>query len=96
MESKINKESTDELLSILDDEIERKCFQLKQKQNEKRIKKVFFFSCLILPIIFIISVFTGFSITSFLVPLIIFEIIAFAFVAPLLLNINEEREALLK
>jgi hypothetical protein len=96
MESEINKKSTDTLLSILDDEIERKCFQLKQEQKEKLIKKIFFFSCLILPLILVISVFIDFSITSFLIPLLIFEIITFIFGAPLLLNLNEEREALLK
>jgi hypothetical protein len=96
MENKINKESTDMLLSVLDDEIERKCFQLKEKKKETLLKKVFFFSCLILPLILFISVFVGFSIVSLFVPMFIFQIIIFIFVAPLLLNLNEEREALLK
>lgn len=40
-------EKLETLLTSLDEEIERKCFELKQKKAEKTLKQLFIFCCLL-------------------------------------------------
>jgi|MTBAKSStandDraft_1061840.scaffolds.fasta_scaffold114776_3 uncharacterized membrane protein YdbT with pleckstrin-like domain len=62
----------DNLLCSLETEIDRKCIELKDKKQERRQAKKFYFICVMVLIIPSLIVFLGFNILSWLIPVILF------------------------
>jgi hypothetical protein len=80
---------SDILLSILDDEIVKKCFEIKRKRTEKALKRFFITACTLFVVIPVIFIFAGVNLT-FCVSAIIFIAVSFSILTPLLLNNNSE------
>ncbi|MDI6618923.1 MAG: hypothetical protein QME45_09665 [Clostridiales bacterium] len=90
MKYDVDTQSTAGLLLNLEDEIEKKCFQIKQKKNEIRMRRVFFSCCIFTILITFISLFTGFSIINIAVSLILFQSLALTLAVPFILDLNKE------
>lgn len=70
------------LLCKLDDEIDRKCFEIRQKNKDKILQAVFICACalfIIVPMLFVIA---GISLWTFCIPAILFLMICFCFLSP--------------
>lgn len=78
MDNNINR-----LLCNLDDEIDRKCFEIKQRKNNRLLQIVFVCSCALFVIIPMILVISGISLWTFPIPAILFLTICFCFLSPL-------------
>lgn len=78
------------LLIILGDEIDRKCFEIKQKNRNRMLQSVFICACALFVIVPILLVFAGISLWTFCIPAILFIIICFCLLSPLLFNVNWE------
>jgi uncharacterized membrane protein YiaA len=79
----------DAILLILDDEIEKKCFEIKRKRAEKALKSFFITACVLFVIIPVMFIFAGINLTL-CVSAIIFIAVSFSILTPLLLNNNSE------
>lgn len=51
-----SQRSTQILLAALDNEIEIKCLELKEKKRQNKLKRIFFFSCIAIMIISIVQI----------------------------------------
>lgn len=80
---------SDILLSILDDEIEKKCFEIKRKRTENALKRFFITACVLFILIPVIFIFAGVNLTL-CVYVILFIAVSFGILTPLLLNNNSE------
>ena len=78
----------DIMLSSLDDEIEKKCFEQKQKNTEKALKHVFMLACAAFILIPFLLVFAGVNLFTLFLPALLFIAISFGALSPLLLNNN--------
>ena len=76
----------DNLLLTLDDEIERKCFEIKQKKTEKALKFAFILGCTLFTIVPFILVFMGINLFAMLIPVVIFFAVSFVALMPLIFN----------
>lgn len=86
----IKNRDTERLLSLLDEEIDNKCEELREKHREAFIRKIFFLGCIF---VFIACVFQAiFSILniSFIMSFIIYQIAALIIVLSLVPNLNKE------
>lgn len=83
----MNDNKPDALLSLLNDEIEKKCFEIKHKRTEKTLKQFFITACALFVVIPILFIFAGVNLTLF-IPVIIFFAVSFGILTPLLLNNN--------
>lgn len=90
MSKDLDTQSTKDLLLALDDEIDRKCFELKESKKVTGLKKVFFYSCILMITLPLINIFIGFSITSFLIPIVVFQCLSLILLVPTILNLNKE------
>ncbi|MDP4117843.1 MAG: hypothetical protein Q8873_01455 [Bacillota bacterium] len=79
-------ENIDELLCKLDDEIDRKCLEIKQRNRNKILQTVFITTCVLFIILPIVLIFAGVSLWTFCIPAIIFFTISFSLLSPLALN----------
>lgn len=76
----------DNLLMTLDDEIDKKCFEIKQKKLEKALKSAFVLGCVLFAVIPFALILTGVNLFAILIPLAIFISVSFASLTPLILN----------
>lgn len=80
----LNKLDTKKLLMILDDELELKCQELKEKNEQLRLQKIFFLSCItILAAFFLQAFFKLFNLNIVLI-IIIYQIIALMVFIPII------------
>ncbi len=75
-----------ELLCKLDDEIDRKCFEIKQKNRNRLLQLVFVVACALFVLVPIILVFAGVSLWTFCIPAILFLMICFCILSPLVFS----------
>ncbi|MCR4436551.1 MAG: hypothetical protein QHH06_12230 [Clostridiales bacterium] len=90
MSKELDTQSTKDLLLALDDEIDQKCFELKEKKKAERLKKVFFYVCILVITLPFISIFTGFSLWSFLLPMVVFQGLSLILLVSGILNLDKE------
>ena len=86
----IDERATLELLALLDGEIDSKCIELKEKQRELKHKKVFFLSCLIFLISFLVQMFFNIFNINFLFAFFIYQAISLIFATPIIFLLNKE------
>ncbi|KPU27276.1 hypothetical protein TR13x_05890 [Caloranaerobacter sp. TR13] len=87
----IDERDTAILLAVLDKEIDMKCMELKEKQWELKLKKIFFSSCLLVLFTFLIQVFFKIFNLNILFVFFIYQGLALIFVTPLIFNLNKGR-----
>lgn len=84
----INKKDTAILLSYLDSNIEIKCNELKAKEEERKIKKIFFLSCSLIMLFFILQfIFKIFNL-NFLITFVMYQVIALIALIQFISNMN--------
>lgn len=88
----IDKKDTAILLAALDRNIDIKCIELKEKQRERKLKKIFFASCLLMMTFFIIQILFKVFNLNFLVIFLIYQVLALALLTPFVININKGGE----
>jgi hypothetical protein len=76
------------LLVRLDNEINIKCQELKEKQREAKLKKIFFSGCLFILFSFLIQVFFKIFNVNLIITFFTYQGVALILVAPLILNLN--------
>ncbi|MBE6081159.1 hypothetical protein [Sporanaerobacter sp. PP17-6a] len=81
MDKNINK-----LLCVLDNEIDRKCFEIKQRKRNKILQSVFIITCVLFIIVPMMFVFFGISLWTFCVPAILFFTICFCLLSPIVFS----------
>ena len=74
------------LLLSLDDEIGKKCFEIKQKRKEKALHRFFAFSCVLFVVLPFSLVLMGVNFLAFFIPAAIFQMVSL--IAFILLYIN--------
>jgi ABC-type polysaccharide/polyol phosphate export permease len=70
------------LLCKLDDEIDRKCFEIKQGNMNRMLQSAFIRACALFIIVPMLLVFAGISLWAFCIPAILFLTICFCFLLP--------------
>lgn len=78
----------DNLLLTLDEEIEKKCFEIKKEKAEQRLIKLFVFACSLFLIVPVLLVFAGVKLLSICVPVVLFLALAMLALSPIILNNN--------
>lgn len=81
-------DNLNELLSLLEDEIEKKSFELKQKRNRRIATKLFFSTCLLVAVIPCMLVFFGISFFILIIPAALFSLVSILLLTPLILDNN--------
>ncbi len=81
MDEDINK-----LLCGLDDEINKKCVELKQKKADRMLHSAFITACALFIIVPILLVLAGLNLWAFFIPAILFLTISFCFLLPLVFS----------
>lgn len=74
------------LLSELDEEINLKCMELKEKQKEIKQKKLFFISCISIIVLFILQIFFSLFNMNYVITILIYQFIALILIVPIILN----------
>ena len=88
---KVDEGSTRLLLTKLDNEIEIKCMELQEKQQEIQLKRVFFLSCVLVLFLFLMEVFFRIFNINFLIVFFVFQAAALLILLPVVLNLNKSR-----
>jgi hypothetical protein len=84
----IDKRATAILLAALDNEIDIKCMELKERQKEDKLKRLFFSGCVFILLFFVVQVlFKAFNF-SLLVYFLIYQGLALLLLTPFMLNLN--------
>jgi len=84
----IDQRATAVLLASLDRELDLKCMQLKEKQKETKLQKIFFLSCLFTLFSFILQALFNVTNLNFLWIFLIYQALALSFLTPFVLNSN--------
>lgn len=80
------------LLAGLDDEMEVKCTEIRQKKAQAVLHRLFILLCGLLLVVPVVMVFLGLNLFTVFVPVILFFTIGFLLLSPVLLtNDREER-----
>jgi len=87
----VDEGSTRQLLSKLDNEIERKCMELQERQHGILLKRVFFLSCVLVLFLFLMEVFFKVFNINFLIVFFVFQAASFLMLLPVVLNLNKSR-----
>jgi len=87
----VDEGSTRLLLTKLDNEIEIKCMELQEKQQEIQLKRVFFLSCVLVLFLFLMEVFFRIFNINFLIVFFVFQAAALLILLPVVLNLNKSR-----
>lgn len=85
----MNKQ-VDTLLLSLDDEIEKKCFEIRQKRKEKALHRFFIQACVLFVLLPFLLVLLGVNFLALLVSAIVFPAVSLIILILLLLNDNRE------
>lgn len=78
----------DNLLLNLDDEIEKKCFEIKRKKSLEKLKKIFILSCGFFIAVPIVLVFAGVNLLAVSIPIILFLTFSMFILSPIILTKN--------
>lgn len=81
MDDKLNN-----LLVNVNDEVERKCHQIKERKKDEKNKKIFAIACLLLLTIPFLLILIGINIITILVPVVVFLVISMIVLSPIVLN----------
>lgn len=81
-------ENANQLLSALDDEIERKCFEIKQKKAAGILQRFFIIACVLFVAVPVLFVLMGINLWTLCIPAVLFFIACFAVLSPLLFSGN--------
>ena len=85
----IDKRATTILLAELDKEIDIKCIELQERQKEVFQKRIFFLSCLLILVFFLLQIFfTIFSINYILI-ILTYQILALMVVLPIIIRLTK-------
>ena len=79
-------ENVNWLLHILDDEIDRKCFEIRQKRKTGLWEKFFIIGCALFVTVPMLLVFAGISLWTFCIPMMLFLMVSFSLLSPLLFS----------
>ena len=74
------------MLFSLDEEIERKCFELREKRWERTMKRTFVLLCMLFIVVPVVSVFLGLSVRSFISWAAVFVAVIAAVLSPVILS----------
>ena len=85
----MEERKVDELLISLEDEIERKCFQIKEKKKEKMKRRIFFLACLLVCFLPFLLHNLGLSLLAICIPTLIFLAVSMISLLPIII-INTE------
>lgn len=89
--AEVDKRATAILLADLEQEIEMKCIELKEKQQILKQKNIFFISCTMVVVIFLLQMFFNIFNVNIIIILLIYQVAALLLVTPLILNIKSIR-----
>ncbi|GAB6151584.1 hypothetical protein JCM17380_03340 [Desulfosporosinus burensis] len=84
----IDQRATAVLLALLDRELDLKCMQLKEKQKETKLQKIFFLSCLFILFSFLLQALFNVINLNFLWIFLIYQALALSLLTPFVLNFN--------
>lgn len=85
----IERDAARVLLESLENEIDRKCMELQEKNQEAKLKRLFFSGCIAVFLILLLQVvFSIFNVNSLLY-IFIFQAAALLSVLPIVINLNE-------
>lgn len=76
----------DRLLLNLDDELERKCCELRLQKRERAFRKLFFFACALFLMLPFLLIFAGINLVTVCVPFAIFLSISLMLLLPVVLG----------
>jgi hypothetical protein len=85
----INERNTAVLLVALDRDIDIKCMELKEKQGQMRVKKIFFSSCLFILLSFLIQVFFKIFNVNFIAAIILYQALILILFIPFIPNLSK-------
>lgn len=85
----MEKSNLDDLLISLDDEIERKCFQINEKKREKIKRRIFLLACLLFFLVPFLLHNLGLSLLAICFPALIFLEVSMILLLPVVI-INTE------
>jgi len=77
------------LLDSLDQEIEHKCFELRQKRSERAMERIFMVCCVLFIIVPVTLVILGLSVITFITWAAIFMAVGAVSLSPVILKSNE-------
>lgn len=86
----ITLKETEKLLAALDKAIDIKCQELKERQKQRRLKKVFFSSCLLVLLLFLTGQYFRMSFIYLLFLFFAYQGITLTFAIPLIFSLNRE------
>ena len=81
MDDKLN-----DLLIILDSEIDKKCYELKMKEQDLKNTRLFVLTCALFIMIPILLAFAGVNILGVFFPIVLFLAFSMAVLSPIVLN----------
>jgi len=70
------------LLCKLDNEIDKKCFEIKQRNRNRMLQSAFISACTLFITVPMVLVFAGISLWTFCIPAILFLTVCFSFLSP--------------
>lgn len=79
----------DDLLIFLDDEIEKKCFEIKRKKSEQMLTKLFILACGLFITVPIALVFAGVNLLGAYVPILLFLSFSMVALFPIIFSNNK-------
>lgn len=85
----INERDTAVLLAALNRDIDIKCMELKEKQQQIRLKKIFFSSCIFMLLSFLIQVFLKIFNVNFVAAVILYQALSLILFIPFIPNLNK-------
>lgn len=78
----------DNLLLALDNEIDKKCFDLKKKKREQRNTRLFAYACGLFIMVPIVLMFAGVNMLAILFPIVFFFAFSMFILSPIILKNN--------
>jgi len=78
----------DNLLLILDNEIDKKCLDLKKKKLEQKQTRLFIYTCGLFIAVPIILIFAGVNMLVYFFPIVLFFAFSMFVLSPIILNNN--------
>lgn len=84
--NEIDKRATAILLSELDEEINMKCMELKERQKEIKQKNLFFISCISIMVLFLLQRLLSIFNINYIITLFIYQFLALILIMPIILN----------
>lgn len=86
--NKIDKKATAILISELDEEINIKCLEIREKQKAIKQKNLFFISCIGIAALFMMQMFFSLFSMNYIITILIYQFIILILILPIILNIK--------